>query len=921
MKPSIVLFIPLFLISLTPVHSPASPQDQVYRADGRFEAASGIPRALYFQKKGPYQGTPEEKARKYLMEQAASFRLTPTLSDLSMSRVSESPMGVHVTFQQTVKGIPVYRSDIVVTIDRGDRVVFTTNSYKPNIAIPSTTPDFGTSDAIQRARTHLKVTGKLIGEQSATLMIYAEDPKRPRLAFRVVVPVEKPLGDWEVFVDALTGEVFDVADMAEYHHAGYTPPRGTLHARGSASPPPAGQGGLVNGSGLVYDPDPLTSDIVPYGTAGYVDNNDADTPELNGARIQVSLLDITLTGLIYELKGPHVQIKDFESPADTFTTPTHPDSFRFTRSQQAFEEVMVYYHIDQSQRYIQSLGFNNIQNLSMWADPHGLDGADNSHYIPSANRIAFGEGGIDDAEDADVIWHEYGHAIHNGTKPGWGASGGEARHLGEGFGDYWAGSYSSGWPAGADTVFNWDGRAPTGALRPLNNPAIYPRNGVATMEVHDAGEIWSSVLMLLLGELGPEVMDKLVLQSHYMIGANPTMRDNACAIIQSDKSLYGGAHVATLLDRFISRGFLRVDIEFVIDDTGSMYEEIGGVRDALTAFLSNFTEDTCLVFQLTTFKDYAYSRSLTINLADIRSQVAGLSAGGGGDCPEASVEALNAIRDTVRQGGVVLLVTDADPHPGTNLNAAISGLRARGIRVNVLLSGACTGVGMEPAAQGRIPSGNTLSASAVVPADPSIGPDGKRYRRTSSLSDTLVLGETDFIEVPLPFPFPFGGATFNSVFVNSEGYITFGEGSRDVYIGAYLLFSGPRRICGFWAGLSPPAGGTIVAAPSGPDFDIAFIGVPLYYWGNPVNFNIKLRPDGTFRITYGAMSIPGYAESLVGFSSGRNTNTPPAEIDLTTETQPIQAVGAGTAFEYFYPDTFDLANMSLEFAANTFNPP
>ena len=33
----------------------------------------------------------------------------------------------------------------------------------------------------------------------------------------------------------------------------------------------------------------------------------------------------------------------------------------------------------------------------------------------------FGKGGVDDAEDAEVIWHEYGHAIQDAQVPGFGA--------------------------------------------------------------------------------------------------------------------------------------------------------------------------------------------------------------------------------------------------------------------------------------------------------------------------------------------------------------------------------------------------------------------------------------------------------------------------------------------------------------------
>ena len=141
-------------------------------------------------------------------------------------------------------------------------------------------------------------------------------------------------------------------------------------------------------------------------------------------------------------------------------------------------------------------------------NPHGFNGADNSHYVTSVNKIAYGDGGIDDAEDATVILHEYGHAIQHSEVPGWG--GGESKALGEGFGDYWAGSYLRSISLyNADTVFNWDGSS--GGRRTLLDPRGYPRNGVVGIEEHNAVQIWSSVLMRLWKDIGRDEMDKLVL--------------------------------------------------------------------------------------------------------------------------------------------------------------------------------------------------------------------------------------------------------------------------------------------------------------------------------------------------------------------------------------------------------------------------
>ena len=55
--------------------------------------------------------------------------------------------------------------------------------------------------------------------------------------------------------------------------------------------------------------------------------------------------------------------------------------------------------------------------------------------------LRFGKGGVDDAEDAEVILHEYGHAIQDSQSRRLRRSE-EAGAIGEGFGDYWAATVS-----------------------------------------------------------------------------------------------------------------------------------------------------------------------------------------------------------------------------------------------------------------------------------------------------------------------------------------------------------------------------------------------------------------------------------------------------------------------------------------------
>ncbi|TAK63150.1 MAG: hypothetical protein EPO24_04455, partial [Bacteroidetes bacterium] len=515
----------------------------LYTTSGRVDASTGIIRAQYHTDKSVLNGTPEEIARTYIGMFHKTFGFSESAGELALQNVQQSRAGYHVRFHQTVNNIPVYRGDVVVSINSNNQVTFVVNNSKQKIKLKNRQPSLSERDAEQLAHKAIDIQGKVLFQESPSLYILAHE-QQSYLTYRVVTTTDNPRGVWEVFVDALSGEILQQEDIAVYERKG---------KKTSSS--------AFQGSGYVFNPDPLTSGNATYGSTGYVDGNDAATTQLNNQRKLIQLLDITKSGSVYSLEGPFVTVDDWDTPNIPVVTATHPDSFRFTRNQTGFEDVTVYYHLDSSQRYIQSLGYSNIQNLSIHVDPHGFNGEDNAFYNPSNNSLSFGQGGVDDAEDADVILHEYGHAIHYGTVAGWGD--GEEGAIGEGFGDYWAATYSRmNNPVFSRNFFpTWDAgyNGSSGQIwsgRPLNDTRIYPNSGVAALEVHNAGQIWSAILLILWDELGKDIMDQLVLQSHFYMGTSGTMRDNAAAILQADNDLFAGEHLPTLIAKFSERNFL-----------------------------------------------------------------------------------------------------------------------------------------------------------------------------------------------------------------------------------------------------------------------------------------------------------------------------------------------------------------------------
>ncbi len=315
-------------------------------------------------------------------------------------------------------------------------------------------------------------------------------------------------------------------------------------------------------TGFVFYPDPLTSSGNTYGSCGTncTDNSDANNPFLEGQRKEVKLKGITYNNIIhkFELKGPYVEIMDLGIPVDTLAQ-SSTGKFNYTRNQQGFEQTNAYYYIDRMQRYVQCLGFMNIGNRPVRVDAH-YGGADNSFYIqPSvsgtAGDIHFGTGGVDDAEDMDVIIHEYGHALSNEASPN-SNTGSQRMAIDEAIGDYFASSLSRAmYPYSAwYNVFNWDGHNTFWSGRVTNSNKKYPTN--ITGNIYADAPIFSSALMDIHTDLGTSKTDRLVLQMLYGLTNNMSMQDAAMLLIQADCSLFGGAYFNTIKTHLVNRGLI-----------------------------------------------------------------------------------------------------------------------------------------------------------------------------------------------------------------------------------------------------------------------------------------------------------------------------------------------------------------------------
>jgi hypothetical protein len=290
--------------------------------------------------------------------------------------------------------------------------------------------------------------------------------------------------------------------------------------------------------GQVFAPNP----VADLGIQTLTDQKDADyfsaDPTLRKAYHRVTLTNLDSSGT---LTGDYAKVLSTTGKAAADTG----SGYIFTRDQDQFEQTMGYYWITRAQLYIQSLGFGstlpavNKRQQLLRVDQFG---GDNSFYSNGTGKltISVGKGGVDDAEDAEVIVHEYGHSVQDNQVPGFGTTP-DAGAIGEAFGDYLAVTVSA---ANAPTpdeacVADWDSVSYTfdvpHCLRRVDGDKHYPEDLRQPREVHADGEIWSRALWDMRNALGAQLADTIIIRAQFGFAPDITMKAAAAQTIKTAK--------------------------------------------------------------------------------------------------------------------------------------------------------------------------------------------------------------------------------------------------------------------------------------------------------------------------------------------------------------------------------------------------
>lgn len=527
----------------------------------RWDKVENRPRRIVGQIEVRQRRTSEETVRAFLTDNQEMLKLKTSRKDLKLVQNVESLIGRHLRFQQYLRGIPVYGGIVAVHLDKNGNVKQLNDDHElDSRVLPTAKGRMATRKEAEKIARDA-ITEPINLRPKARIKIerlYYPTDRGLRMSWCITIPTLNPPHHWRVFVDVYSREILAIDDMIDFS---------------------------VEGEGLVFNPNPVV-------TAN-------DNTFLDGVTSEATLNAEQVTGALHELedpvngqhylRGPYVEIIDLAAPDIGIPSEADPMNFNYDRTNDNFEAVNIYCHIDNYQRLIQNdlvitsacpvtppdtrihADAHDNSMIAAWFD----SGTKDLHFSDS------GPGKPDRGEDGECMIHEYGHAILDHQITGWHTavpgvfpSRYEARAIGEGFGDVSACLYfvQAGGGYQREVFEDWI-FAPDG-LRRVDHPTAYDDFLTGAGNHYANSEIWSGSIWDIFLAIDGDSLNandwaaprnellKALITSHNLYTASESMPDAAEALIKTHCDLADqlGRHAIEMLDVFHDRKLLECDV-------------------------------------------------------------------------------------------------------------------------------------------------------------------------------------------------------------------------------------------------------------------------------------------------------------------------------------------------------------------------
>jgi Fungalysin metallopeptidase (M36) len=423
--------------------------------------------------------------------------------DVKLVRTRSSLLGVHRWYRQVANGHFVVGGWYATHYDRFSKRTTRWDGRKPVGALHIVAPRVSATRAVAVAAARAKTSAGNVVKTDLWILPPGRLRTRARLVYAVSTADGR--GARTSYVDAADGRVLQTVQVAD-------------KVRNSSRPP-------VTGVGRVFEPNP----VVALRKENLRDHNDAASAVPVRAYTPVKLIGLDHS---HTLSGRYARIINARIAHSATNT------YRFNRSDNRFEQTEAYYAATREQHFLQRLGFHDV-NASRQRILTDAFSEDNSYFIPQNDQISLGRGGVDDAEDPEVMWHEYGHAIQADQVLDFGTRN-QGRAMGEGFGDYMAVTMSQPTqPKGPSVpatacIADWDATAytsgPVHCLRRTDTAKTYPA-GLDPADPHVGGEIWSRALWDMNRSMGRADATRVIIEAQFWMYPPITMPAGAAIMV------------------------------------------------------------------------------------------------------------------------------------------------------------------------------------------------------------------------------------------------------------------------------------------------------------------------------------------------------------------------------------------------------
>lgn len=410
-------------------------------------------------------------------------------------RLRTTASGTHADFQQLIRGAPVIGADVRVHQD--SQGVFAV-SGRPIGDLgerdPGAAPPFEPSEALRTCAERFEIDREL---RSATVrQVIFPETEGATWAYEVTFVVPDHAVDVCAFLraDGLTL-------MLSYNIAS-----------------------TATGRASVYPVNPMqTPDLVEARLEGLDDPGNL----LRGAVLDVSQAAAARTD---------------QGDGDFRVDPTDP----------SFDEAQAYHHLWRASEYFRSIADPGLMAAKpftpMTAIVNDPKSPNNAYFAPTTGELRFGLfGDRSSARSASVVFHEFGHAVSDGTcqlgrsyTPDT-----QSRGLSEGFSDYFAASALND-PRLGDYVAD-DERGARNCADAQNFSTGF------VGEEHATGAVWAAVLWGVRGLLGQATADQLAIESLNFLNSTSAFDDAREALHSADEQISNGANKSVIDEEYEAR--------------------------------------------------------------------------------------------------------------------------------------------------------------------------------------------------------------------------------------------------------------------------------------------------------------------------------------------------------------------------------